>query len=265
MPDTSFLTLGGLFLLAFVAGTIDAMAGGGGLLTVPGLMAAGLDPVSAIATNKSQGIFSSLSAAAYFRKKGKVRFRHHLWPGLMAFAGGVAGAFFLSKVDTHLLKIVVPFLLIAVGVWVWLNPQRVDVPPRKRLTFLVFSLTLVPLIGFYDGFFGPGTGSFFAISGVLALGLRLDEATIRAKIYNFMSNFGGLLFFIFTGHVVWAYGLAMMVGTAMGGVIGARLILKHGTSLIRPVLVIMSFCMSLKLLWDQGLMQKFYNIIRSSF
>jgi uncharacterized membrane protein YfcA len=248
-----------LFLLALVAGIIDAMAGGGGLLTVPGLMAAGLPPVSALATNKLQGIFSSLSATIHFWRKGKIRFRDHIVPALAAFAGAIGGAASLTCIDPALLKKIIPFLLIAIAFWVLCSPKLGDVPRKARISFLVSALTFIPIVGFYDGFLGPGTGTFFALGNVALLGLKLDEATIRAKIYNFMSNLGGLLFFILSDHVMWIYGGAMIIGTIIGGNIGARLILKHGVGMIRPVLVIMSLAMSVKLLWQQDFVQKVFN------
>lgn len=260
MEDVPLLTLGWLFGLALVAGAVDAMAGGGGLLTAPGLMAVGLDPISAFATNKFQGIFSPLSATIHFWRKGKIKLREHIVPGLAAFVAAICGAASLSAANPHFLKAVVPFLLIAIALWVLFSPKLGDVPRKARLSFAVFACTLVPLIGFYDGFFGPGAGTFYALSAVGLLGVKLDEATVRAKVYNFMSNLGGLLFFMASGHVVWMYGGAMIIGTIIGGNIGARLILKHGTGLIKPVLVIMSLAMSAKLLWQQGTLQKLFSI-----
>ena len=251
MVDLSLLTLFWLFLLALVAGIVDAMAGGGGLLTVPGLMATGIEPVSVFATNKLQGIFSSLSATVHFWRKGKIRLKDHILPALTACIGSVLGAISLSYVDPHILKMIVPFLLIAIALWVLLCPKLGDVPRQARISTKACSLTLIPIIGFYDGFFGPGTGTFFALGLVSLLGLVLDEATVRAKIYNLASNFGALSFFIFSGHIQWIYGAVMLVGMFIGGNIGARLILKHGTGLIKPVLVSMSLAMSMKLLWQQ--------------
>ena len=256
MVDISFVTLGWLFLVALVAGIIDAMAGGGGLLTLPSLLAAGLDPVAALATNKSQGIFSSLSAALHFWRKGKLTLRDHALPAGTAFAGGFLGATSISLANPQFLKILVPFLLIAIAIWVLFSPQLGHVQRKARISFAACSLTLIPVVGFYDGFLGPGTGTFYALGMVSILGLTLQEATLRAKLYNFASNLGGLSFFLFSGHIVWTYGLTMIIGTIIGGTIGARLIIQHGTNLIKPVLVIMSLAMSAKLLWQQGFIQR---------
>ena len=260
METISLLTLFGLFLLTVVAGAIDAMAGGGGLLTVPALLAVGLDPVSALATNKAQGIFSALSAMIHFWRQGKIKLRDHVVPALASYVGALVGAASLSFADPNFLKKFVPFLLIAIALWVLFSPQLGHVQRKARISFAACSLTLIPLVGCYDGFFGPGTGTFFALGLVSLLGMTLNEATLRAKIYNTASNLGALSFFLFSGHIVWVYGLTMGVGMFIGGNIGARLILKHGTNLIKPVLVVVSLAMSAKLLWQQGMIQKLLNI-----
>ena len=246
--DADLLTYGGLFVLALVAGTVDAMAGGGGLLTVPGLFATGLEPVSVFATNKVQGIFSSLSASVHFWRQGKVNLRENAWPALASFAGAAAGAASLTLIDPQLLRDAVPYLLIAVAIWVLFSPKLGHVESKAHLSTNAYGLTLVPLIGFYDGFFGPGTGTFFALSMVALRGHTLSEATVRAKLFNLASNVGALSVFIFAGHIAWVYGIVMAAGMIIGGNIGARLVLKHGTALIRPLLVIVSIAMSIRLL-----------------
>ncbi len=253
MIDLPLTSLAWLFVLALVAGIIDAMAGGGGLLTVPGLMATGLDPVSVLATNKLQGTFGSLSATLHFWRKGKISLRAHFWSALAAFLGSVAGAASLAFIDPSLLKLWVPYLLIAVAIWVLFSPKLGDIPRKSRISLTCCALSFTPLIGYYDGFFGPGTGTFFALGLVSLLGVTLEEATLRAKLYNFASNLGALLFFLFSGHIHWLYGGVMLLGMLIGGNIGARLILRQGTKLIKPVLVTMSIAMSIKLLWQQGL------------
>jgi uncharacterized membrane protein YfcA len=260
MADVSLLTLGGLFLLAVVAGTIDAMAGGGGLLTVPGLMATGIEPVSVFATNKLQGTFSSLSAMIHFWRKGQIKLRDHLWPASAAFMGSVAGAVCVSYSNPQFLKSFVPFLLIAIALWVLLSPKLGQVERKSRISPLTSYLTLIPVVGFYDGYFGPGAGTFYAFGLVSLMGLTLHEATMRAKIYNLGSNLGALMFFLFTGHIHWLYGAVMIVGMFIGGNMGARLILKHGTNLIKPVLVAVSLTMSAKLLWQQNIIQSWFGL-----
>ncbi len=246
--------LSALFILALTAGTIDAIAGGGGLLIVPGLMMAGLDPISAFATNKLLGVCSASSASLQFWRSGRSHFK--FLPAIAAFTGSICGAVCLSYIDPGLLRTAVPILLILIAILVLFKPALDDRPRKARLSLALGSLTFIPLVGFYDGFFGPGTGTFFALSIVLFLGLGLKEATIRAKIYNLMSNLAGLMFFIWSGHAPWGYGAVMAVGTLIGGNLGARLILKHGAGLIKPMLVIMSSALSIKLLWQNGVFER---------
>ncbi|MDX1922705.1 MAG: TSUP family transporter [Alphaproteobacteria bacterium] len=256
MIETDFFHLAILFALAVVAATVDAMAGGGGLLTVPGLMATGLDPVTALATNKFQGTFGALSSTYRFWRSGKLSLKKYLPSALFAFAGGLAGAATVMVANPDTLKSIIPFLLIAIACWVLFSPKLGDVEAHAKIPFTLYIGFFVPFIGFYDGFLGPGAGSFYALSGVALLGLKLDEATARAKLYNLMSNFAPLLFFLAQGKIFWLFASVMAVGNIIGGQIGARLVIHHGTGLIRPILVIMSFAMSIKLLWQQGLLHK---------
>lgn len=250
-----------LFVLAIFAGVIDTMAGGGGLLVVPGLMAAGLDPVSALATNKLQAIFGTSSAVIQFWRHGRVRLKEHILPSILAFLAAIAGASALTHIDTGVLKRIVPFVLIFIALLLLAKPSLGSIARHALLPRIAGTLILMPLIGFYDGLFGPGTGTFYAFGAVAILGAGLDEATIRAKIYNFASNCGGLYFLSAEGHTAWAYGAVMAAGTFIGGIIGARLILRHGVRLIKPLVVVMSLAMSFNLLWQQGTIQEISKLI----
>lgn len=256
MEDPAFLTYVLLFILALVAGTIDAMAGGGGLLNIPGLMATGLDAVPAMATNKFQGVFGTAAAAYRFWREGKLVLKQCLAGAALAFFGSVLGAYAVTQVAPDNLKLFIPFLLMAIAFWVLLSPRLGDVDARPRLSLRAYTVLFTPLIGFYDGFLGPGAGSFFALSMVFFLGLKLDIATARAKFFNFMSNLGPLLFFLFAGKIVWPFALVMTAGNIIGGNLGARLVITYGTSLIRPLLVLTSLAMSIKLLHQQGVFEK---------
>jgi len=251
----------GLFVLALVAGTIDAMAGGGGLLTVPGLMATGIPPVSALATNKVQAIFSPLSATVHFWRLGRIKLTALWRPAMMSALGAACGAACVSFVDPALLKALVPFLLIGVCGWMLLSHDFGRTPGKQRLPFFAVAFVYVPLIGFYDGFFGPGTGTFFALGMVALVGVSLDQATIEAKLYNLMSNFGALIFFLVKGHIVWPYAIVMACGMVTGGSLGARLVIKHGTGLIRPLLITTSLAMSVRLLWQNGTLAQIWAMM----
>jgi uncharacterized protein len=258
---TDPLQLLGLFVLALVAGTIDAMAGGGGLLTVPGLMATGIPPVSALATNKMQAIFAPLSAAYHFWRSGRLDLKRLRVPALVSAAAAACGAMVVTRVNPGMLKTLVPFLLIGLCGWLLISEGFGKAPAKARLGFAAVAATLVPLVAFYDGFFGPGTGTFFAMGLVGLAGLRLDQATIEAKLFNLMSNLGALIVFLFAGHVVWLYAVVMACGMVAGGSLGARLVLRHGTGLIKPLLIITSLAMSLRLLWQNGTLAMLWEMV----
>ena len=143
-----------------------------------------------------------------------------------------------------------PLFLIAIGLWFLLMPKLGEVDQARRLHGLPYALVGGGAVGFYDGFFGPGAGSFYALAFVTLCGYNLAKATAHAKVLNFTSNLGSLLFFIFGGKVVWGTGLIMMLGAFCGARLGARLVLSRGQKLIRPMVVIVSAVMSMKLLWD---------------
>ena len=257
-PDPLYLS--GLFAIALVAGTIDAVAGGGGLITLPALMATGIPPLSALATNKLQAIFSVFSATLHFWRKGRLDLRALRRPAFASFLGAAAGAASVSFINPGALKLLVPLLLIAICVWLALHP-RIGQSTRPHLSPAAAGVTLVPLVGFYDGFLGPGTGTFFALGLAGLAGLALDDATIEAKLFNFMSNFGALVFFLAAGRIAWLYGLVMAAGMMAGGQIGAQLVLRHGAGLIRPLLIVTSLAMSLRLLWQQGMVQQLWRAL----
>lgn len=236
-----------LFATALVAGIIDAIAGGGGLLTVPALMSAGLPPAMALGTNKLQGCFGSLSASIHFLRKGSVNFKR-FWPAILAsFVGGGLGSLTVQSMDPSFLKSIIPWLLIAIAAYMLLARKAGEVEQHQRISIPVFALTVGFGVGFYDGFFGPGTGTFFAIGCVTLLGTTLPVATAHSKLMNFACNFAALIFFIIGGKVLWVPGGVMAVGQFIGGQIGARLVFKGGAKLVRVLLVIVSVALSIRL------------------
>lgn len=239
-----------LFFIALLAGFIDSIAGGGGLLTVPALLAAGLSPAQALATNKLQSVGGSFSASLYFVRRGAIKLSEQRLNIAMTFLGAVGGAILIQHLQADFLRQVLPLLLIAIGMWFLLMPRIGEDDRVHRLQGLPFALVGGGCIGFYDGFFGPGAGSFFALGFVTLCGYNLAKATAHAKLLNFTSNLGSLLFFMFGGKVVWGTGLIMMLGAFCGARLGARLVLARGQRLIRPMVVIVSAVMSIKLLWD---------------
>ncbi len=244
------LLVGMLFFVAMLAGFIDSIAGGGGLLTVPALLTAGLSPAQTLATNKLQSVGGSFSASLYFVRRKAVDLREQKLNILMTFIGSVSGAIAIQHMQPGLLRQVLPLLLIGIGLYFLLMPKVGEEDRHRRLHGLPFALVAGGCVGFYDGFFGPGAGSFYALAFVTLCGFNLAKSTAHAKVLNFTSNLGGLLFFMFGGKVIWGTGLVMLVGAICGARIGARLVLSRGQKLIRPMVVTVSVVMSAKLLYD---------------
>lgn len=238
-----------LMAVAFVAGVIDAMAGGGGLLTIPALMAAGVPPVAAIATNKLQSSFGTASAVYAFARKGRIDFRRFRWPALAAFAGSAVGAWVLQRLDPSFLEGFIPVLLLLMVVYFLVAPKASEEDRHSRLG-KVSLIVIVTLIGFYDGFFGPGTGSFLTTVLVALFGMGLVSATAHTKLLNLASNVAALITLVIGGQVLWMIGLVMAVASVAGGQVGACLAMRVGGRMIRPVLVGVSLLLIAKLLSD---------------
>jgi len=234
------------------AGFVDAVAGGGGLIGVPMLISVGLPPVAAFATNKVQGVVGTIVATITYWRRGYVSLRA-LLPGIVAtFAGSFLGAFAVKRIDTAMLSVAVPVALILIAAYFLFAPRLSDEDRHARLPFAVF----VPLmgfgLGFYDGLFGPGTGSFFTIGFVMLFGLGLTRAAGHTKALNMVSNLGALALFIPAGDVVWPAAIAMAIGQVAGGYLGARTGIRFGARLIRPLVVAVSVILALRLLLFPG-------------
>ncbi len=237
-----------LTALAGLAGFVDAIAGGGGLLTVPALLWAGLPPVQALATNKAQAVFGSFTAALHFVRHGRVDLRR-LAPAIACtFVGAAAGALAVQRLHPELLARLVPLLLIGFALYFLFSPRIGIADAEHRISHPLFALLIGTGVGFYDGFFGPGTGTFFAAAFVLLLGYNLTRATAGTKVLNFTSNLAALLLFAAAGQVLWPLGLAMGLAQVAGAWLGAHLVVRHGGRLVRPLLVLVSLALSLQLL-----------------
>lgn len=239
-----------LFFVTLFAGTIDAIAGGGGLITIPVLLSLGMPPATALATNKLQASAGAFTSALYFVRQGLIDLKEMRLSIFMAFVGAVFGGWLLLRVDASALSIAIPVFLILIALYFLFSPNIGTVDRAQRMSLTVFAITAVFFLGFYDGVFGPGTGSFFAVAFVSLLGYNLTKATAHSKLLNFVSNFAALLYFIAFGEVAWLVGGVMIVGQVLGAQIGSRLVLNNGQKLIRPVIVIVCLAMSARLIWD---------------
>jgi uncharacterized membrane protein YfcA len=232
-----------------MAGCIDAMAGGGGLIALPALLAAGIPPVPAVATNKLQSSLGTFGACVAYARAGHMDLKAYRWPIFAAFAGSVGGAWLVQRVDPSILAGLMPALLIALAAYFTFSPKMSEIDRHQRIGMVLLSL-LIGVIGFYDGFFGPGAGAFYTSIFIALGGLGLVRATAQTKAANFASNLAGLLTMIAGGHVIWIVGLAMAVGSIAGGQIGSRLAMRFGSRLIRPLLIVMSLALTAKMLLD---------------
>ncbi|PJC85671.1 hypothetical protein CSW98_13920 [Vibrio sp. HA2012] len=247
--DISIEILGLLFFAAGIAGFIDAIAGGGGLLTVPALLAAGIPPAQALATNKLQGAFGSFSASLYFVRAGMVSLRQLRLAIIFTFSDAAAGAELVQRIDATVLTSLIPLLLIGISLYFLCCPSTTS--GEAKVSEMIFSVTVGFCIGFYDGFFGPGTGSLFTLCFIALGGLSIVEATARTKVLNFTSNISALTFFIIAGLPVWKVGLIMAAGQFLGARMGAKVVITKGQKWIRPLVIVMSMAMAIKLLWQQ--------------
>lgn len=234
------LVLGGVALLA---GFIDTLAGGGGLLTLPALMLAGLAPVNALATNKLQGTFGSGMATLTLLRLRRFSPAALRRPFAWSLVGAAAGTALVQVMHTQALQILVPVVLAVIAVYFLLTPGAGRVARAPRLKGPLYERTVVPLIGFYDGFFGPGTGSFFSLAEVALRGRDLITATAHAKAFNFASNIASLTVFVLGGKVLWLSGATMILGQLVGAWLGSHAILRGGHRLIRPLIVLMCLAM----------------------
>ena len=247
-PAVSLDLLPLLFATGLLAGMVDAMAGGGGLIALPVLLTVGLAPTEALATNKLQGSAGTLSSSLYFVRRGQVQPRRIVLLIACTFAGSAAGTLLVQHLSSGFLTRLIPLLLILIALYFWFGPPLREEKSRQRIPLPAFALLVGFGVGFYDGFFGPGAGTFFAFGFVLLLGYDLVKATAHTKMLNLTSNLASLLLFAAGGHVLWGIGLTMAAGQFIGAHVGARLVLRRGARLIRPLIVLVSILISLKLL-----------------
>lgn len=250
MYDVSTIAL--LGFVAVIAGFIDAIAGGGGLITLPALLLSGIPPVNAIATNKLQAAAGAISATLSFAKQGLIHWQKALPLAFMAFIGGILGAIAANFIPKEIFLAVAPILLIAVAMYVLFSPKLDNHHTKPKLSYFAFGASIAPLLGFYDGVFGPGTGSFFLVAIVSLLGYPLLHAISYAKLANTACNVGALLVFLWYGAIIFPIAITMAVGAYIGANLGARFAVRFGSTLIKPLLIVISLAMAIKLLLDKN-------------
>jgi len=233
---------------AVLTGFIDAIAGGGGLIMMPALLSAGVPPIQALGTNKLQSMFGTAIAYRNFSAKGLVDWRAHKGTIALVFAGASIGVIAVQAIDPGALRLIIPLLLIAVALYVIASPRMSDEDAHHRVGRRGYG-PIAGIIGAYDGFFGPGTGSFFTASLVGLRGLGLTRATALTKLFNLTSNVASVLFFALGGKILWLLGLSMAAGAMLGGWLGSHTAMRFGAKVIRPLLVTLSIALTARLLW----------------
>ena len=235
-----------LTAVAAVAGFIDAIAGGGGLLTIPAMLLANIPPVLTLGTNKLQAASGALTASITMIRKGVVSPSKMKLAIAGAFIGSVLGTIAVQMSPPDMLEKLIPFLFAAIGIYTLFAPSLGEVEAEPRVSESTWQRVVAPLIGFYDGYVGPGTGMFFALGNVALRGRQIIAATGAAKVLNLSTNIASLIFFIIGGNVLWKVGLAMMVGQTIGAYAGSHMVVKGGSKIIRPVIVLVCLAMVTK-------------------
>ena len=234
-----------LFFVGVVAGFLDTLVGGGGLLAVPALLLSGIPPIYVLGTNKFQGSMGTGIATFLLFKKKKLDWNSVKNLMFASFIGSIVGGVIIQFVDTQFLSFVIPIVLVFIAIYFIVSPKPKSIAsnPKSNKKFELFA---VPVVGFYDGMFGPGAGSFFAMTGVMIKKLEIIQATILAKPLNFASNIAGFIVFFSFGHIAFLIGLLMMMGQMIGAFFGTHYLLKANPLIIRLLIVIISISMLIK-------------------
>jgi uncharacterized membrane protein YfcA len=239
-----------LLIAGLGAGFVDAIAGGGGLISVPALLWAGLPPQIALGTNKLQAVCGTAMAVWKYSKANLVRWSEVRAAALMSLLAASAGTSVVTRISNEFLKLIVPWLLLAVAIYVMLNPNLGKKARRQLLKPRTFACYAGCVIGFYDGFFGPGTGTFWTLACLSLLGLDLTKATAFTKVVNLASNLSSVAVFTMMERVHYPAAAIMIMGQLIGSRLGAGMAVRHGAVFIRRIFLMVVFAMILKLFRD---------------
>jgi uncharacterized protein len=241
-------TLAFLVGAGFFASFIDSQVGGGGVITLPALLAAGLPPAAASATNKVGGTSSALFASANYLRSGLVPKKMVLLFAPLSLVGGAIGVWVFLHSDPSWLLPTILVIMGAMAMYVLLRP-KFGVEDHKVLGVLpLVAMGLAAIdIGTYDGLLGPGTGSFLLFALVSLLGYGFRRAAALGRVLNLASNVSALGYWIFSGHVVWAVGIPMGISMAAGGWVGSHVTLKHGDRYLKPLFIVITAALMVRL------------------
>jgi len=246
----SFASIGFMLVAALCAGFVDAIAGGGGLIQLPALLI-GLPQssvVQVLGTNKLSSFFGTTAAAIMYRRRVKPDLRFTLAMALPAFAGSMSGALLAANIPTHALRPIVLVLLIAVAVFTWSRPTLGEIELLRHTSQRRMFIAVVAgaSIGFYDGIFGPGTGTFLMLVLVALLGFAFLTASSIAKVVNVSTNLGAIVVFGLHGVILWRLGLVLALANVTGGMLGAHVAIRGGSALVRRVFLLVTVMLIVK-------------------
>jgi len=248
--ELDFIALAVLFLSGIMAGFVDSIAGGGGIITLPALLAVGIAPHEALATNKLQSSFGSFTSAINYARLGLMNPKELIIGVVFTLIGAGIGAIVVQQFKADSLVFLIIIMLIVIFVYTFLTPNLGAIKQEHKMPHTLFYIIFGLLIGFYDGFFGPGTGSFWTMALVLLIGLDLKAATAQTKLFNFTSNIVSLIVFIYSGLVIWLAGIVMGVGQVIGAFLGSSLVSKREVKFIRNFFLVIVGLTIIKLVYQ---------------
>ncbi|MEK9199947.1 TSUP family transporter [Ureibacillus sp. 179-F W5.1 NHS] len=247
--DLSLIVI--LFLFGFLAAFIDSVVGGGGIISLPALMFTGLSPSAAVATNKLAGTLGSLTSTITFYRSGNIDLKPIAKIFPIVFIASMFGAWTVHLMDPNVLKPLMLVMLAAVAIYTFFKKDWGSISTYKKLSpkkYIGF-IFLVAAIGFYDGFLGPGTGSFL-IFAFLLIGFDFLKAAGNSKLLNFASNIGALVMFLFLGQINFAYGLVMGIAQIIGAICGSKFAIKQGSGYVRILFIVVTVLLLTKNTYD---------------
>ncbi|MEN3294200.1 MAG: uncharacterized protein V7642_3453 [Burkholderiales bacterium] len=243
-----------LCIAAFLAGLIDAVVGGGGLIQIPALFASlpNVAPATLLGTSKLAGVWGTGAAAVNFARRVKVEWSTAAPAAMAAFALSFLGAYTVTKIPPDFIRKLLPFVLIAVALYTLKKKDfgSVHAPLHQGFREKLFAVVVGGGIGFYDGFFGPGTGSFLMFLFVRFFGFDFLGASAVAKVVNVACNSAALLWFGYSGHLLWQVGLMMAVCNVAGSLFGSRLAIRNGSGFVRKLFLVVVSALILRTAYD---------------
>ncbi|AHF07492.1 TSUP family transporter [Desulfitobacterium metallireducens] len=239
-------------IFGFLAAAVDAIAGGGGLISLPALLLVGIPPHLALGTNKFASTMGSFNSSITFARSGKVNFRLVKWLVPFTFLGACLGVWSVLRVSPDFLNKIVPILVLFVGIYSIIHKTLgiEDQFQGLKRSSILLGVTFSFALGFYDGFFGPGTGSFLIFAFITIYGFDFVSASANSKVLNFTSNLASLLLFAWNGKILYQYGIPMALSMLVGSQVGTRLAITRGARLVKPIFITMSLFVAFKLIWQ---------------